>query len=441
MIEDYCESLFGNGFSKRQVLGCTNKKKGINHDNGAEDEEYEEEEGEGYLHCYENTVSKAMYCDASNLVIDSSAIAINSFGGESIESVLNRDEDDEYPRYNSHSFLPACALSADMVIPERRQFTFYQHDVLSAIQKSTVILRSQYAHLADLYCHPHPSFPSSLYVFTTRYEYANLYHTATDWYNMFQILRTLGIRRHSFQVFLFFFVFDGHPWGALDEAWTLAFANFTYIKRIHNSTQPYVCANRAIFVPSGYIGGLALKYHKCLRASRYVQEFAQWFLEGFGLKPTTNRIQNKIQIVLICRKDYIPHPRKPSKKVGRKFKSDVEVEKVLKEIVIDGFEINVNRVYLEEVNIQQQLKVISSTDVLIGVHGAGMTHVLFLPPKSGVIEIVPQLYSGRMHFQYLSTWAGHVYEKISAAGSDESIHPNFEQLKLAVQKVVVQILT
>ncbi|ETO23171.1 glycosyltransferase [Reticulomyxa filosa] len=180
--------------------------------------------------------------------------------------------------------------------------------------------------------------------------------------------------------------------------------------------------------------------NRCLKPSAYVKEFAEWFLEGFGLKQSTNRAQKKINIVLICRKDYFAHPRKASKKVERKFRDDVEIENVIAQIAIDGVDTKVRRVYLEDIDIKQQMQIMSTADVLIGVHGAGMTHALFLPQNSGVIEIVPSQYGGRIHFQYLSTWAGHVYTTIGASGPDDAITPNFDQLKSALPTVIAKIL-
>ena len=38
----------------------------------------------------------------------------------------------------------------------------------------------------------------------------------------------------------------------------------------------------------------------------------------------------------------------------------------------------------------QQLKTIRETDVLVGVHGAGLTHLMFLEPGSAALEILPE---------------------------------------------------
>ncbi len=44
---------------------------------------------------------------------------------------------------------------------------------------------------------------------------------------------------------------------------------------------------------------------------------------------------------------------------------------------------------LAKLSFKEQINVIGNTDVLISVHGNGLSHVLFLPPSSRVIEIFP----------------------------------------------------
>ena len=37
----------------------------------------------------------------------------------------------------------------------------------------------------------------------------------------------------------------------------------------------------------------------------------------------------------------------------------------------------------------QKLEKVTKTDVLVGVHGAGMVHTMFMEPNSAVVEIFP----------------------------------------------------
>lgn len=42
------------------------------------------------------------------------------------------------------------------------------------------------------------------------------------------------------------------------------------------------------------------------------------------------------------------------------------------------------------ISFQEQINIVGNTDVLLGVHGNGLSHILFLPPGASVIEIFPK---------------------------------------------------
>jgi protein O-GlcNAc transferase len=44
---------------------------------------------------------------------------------------------------------------------------------------------------------------------------------------------------------------------------------------------------------------------------------------------------------------------------------------------------------MEKFTIREQLEMTRNTNILLGVHGAGMTHIFTLPPQSVVIEMQP----------------------------------------------------
>ncbi|MCJ1327177.1 hypothetical protein MMC10_003844 [Thelotrema lepadinum] len=64
----------------------------------------------------------------------------------------------------------------------------------------------------------------------------------------------------------------------------------------------------------------------------------------------------------------------------------------------------------------EQLKIVVNTDILVGVHGAGLTHTLFLPPGSAVVEIQPPDVSPK-GYRSLAHLLGHHYFSGHALGS------------------------
>ncbi|KAL4788765.1 DUF563 domain-containing protein [Aspergillus venezuelensis] len=61
-----------------------------------------------------------------------------------------------------------------------------------------------------------------------------------------------------------------------------------------------------------------------------------------------------------------------------------------------------------------QLEIIRNTNILVGVHGAGLTHGMFLPPRSVMVEILPPSLNHK-GFRNVASLLGHSY--LSAHGS------------------------
>ncbi|KAK0642816.1 EGF domain-specific O-linked N-acetylglucosamine transferase [Lasiodiplodia hormozganensis] len=77
----------------------------------------------------------------------------------------------------------------------------------------------------------------------------------------------------------------------------------------------------------------------------------------------------------------------------------------------------------------EQIRIIQTTDVLVGVHGAGLTHALFLPEGASVVEIQPRRlnYKG---FRNLAKMRGHRYFSAHAAANDSA--PDWHDLDVSV---------
>ncbi|CAG7916124.1 unnamed protein product [Penicillium olsonii] len=60
------------------------------------------------------------------------------------------------------------------------------------------------------------------------------------------------------------------------------------------------------------------------------------------------------------------------------------------------------------ISFKEQLEIVQSTNILVGVHGAGLTHAMFLPPRSTVVEIIPDKVDNKA-YQNLASLMGHSY--------------------------------
>lgn len=66
---------------------------------------------------------------------------------------------------------------------------------------------------------------------------------------------------------------------------------------------------------------------------------------------------------------------------------------------------DVRGIQIDKLSMKMQLQLISETDILIGMHGAGLSHTLFLPPHAGLIELYPKYWpTANRHFRAMAQW-------------------------------------
>jgi len=67
---------------------------------------------------------------------------------------------------------------------------------------------------------------------------------------------------------------------------------------------------------------------------------------------------------------------------------------------------------MDLLSMEDQLRLITQTDVLIGMHGAGLAHALMLQKHAAMVELIPSYYgSENNHFADLARWSGISYLK------------------------------
>jgi len=66
-----------------------------------------------------------------------------------------------------------------------------------------------------------------------------------------------------------------------------------------------------------------------------------------------------------------------------------ELEEALIQSIETKTGIPVHRVDFAAISFEDQLRIVANTDVLIGVHGNGLSHIVFLPPSATVFELFP----------------------------------------------------
>lgn len=304
-------------------------------------------------------------------------LAHGKVGGEDIEDVINQKEDNERFVLDQGYFF----------VNTNEEFEVYEtlsHDLetfYSALNTKHTTLENS----------GQQSRPDMVSVITIRYEYSNFYHTTMNWYDIFLIMVLLKIPPYHIEVIWL----DGHPMSKLDEPWKTLFGEPVRAGRL-TSPNRY---DKMIW--NGFGARSHVNIHKA-EFLPFVEAFRHFVLSRFDVKDDHVINCAELRITVIWRRNYVAHPRNPSGHVNRKIWNEEDVWKALK--LADTSAI-VNGVQLDRLDFYGQLQLISKTDLLVGMHGAGLSHILYLPPTSGVIELFPTSVSaGNAHFRSMAKW-------------------------------------
>ncbi len=356
--------------------------------------------------CQINPDTLQIFCAFSNLRINNSRIHVDQ-GGERLEDVMGRSEAAEFPVYEEGAF--STRPKPKFEVPKEYQGMkqlHYMEDVLNSLQYPTTKNKGEF----DSSC---VETREGTTFMLTRYEYVNLYHTLTDWWNFFFVL-TSEQRDHKEKFRILFL--DGHAQGNLDSVWTDVFGPFEYVQHLPPGG---VCFERAIFIPPGYVAtlfpdagtdGTFSKQRLRCPVPRFADEFSSFFLKAYDLEQLKT-IPGKV--VIIDRKPYVSHPRSQAGSFGRVMTGLQELKDVL--IGASGVT-SVEIIRLETMSFAEQVKAVRGAQILIGNHGAGLTHLLFMDRNSHVVEFSLDY---RDFFFYLAEWKG--IHHVPIAVSDENI--------------------
>jgi len=131
--------------------------------------------------------------------------------------------------------------------------------------------------------------------------------------------------------------------------------------------------------------------------------FSKFFLSAYDIRQERKTEDFKVGYVL--RKDYKAHPRIGERKASRKIVNYQQLlERVSKEIPSN---FQVVELWFEDMSLEEQLKAVSEINLLVGIHGAGLSHLVFLRDSlTSVYEIAPGEYGARQFFRLLSNLKG-----------------------------------
>lgn len=141
--------------------------------------------------------------------------------------------------------------------------------------------------------------------------------------------------------------------------------------------------------------------HDCQR-SDLLSTFSRRVLDFYKTEPRQSQSDRDINSVVVT---YVN--RTGTRKLLYHDRYLEKVRKLLPHVTVQSVD-------FENLSFPEQIQVAQYTDVLVGVHGAGLTHGMFLPENSVMIEILPP---GLAHkgFRNLAGLLGHSYFSVHGA--------------------------
>ena len=151
------------------------------------------------------------------------------------------------------------------------------------------------------------------------------------------------------------------------------------------------------------------------------EEFSDFVLQKYNLQSIQPIRGN---VVIIDRQPYISHPRSDVSKFHRQSSNNDVLKSALEKIP----SVKVQIARMETLSFGQQIKLVREAHVLIGIHGAALSHLMFMDKsKSHVLEFSPE---SSDFFQYLAEWKGihheMIYTNTDWTASGEEVEPTVD---------------
>ncbi|KAI7755373.1 hypothetical protein M8C21_003677 [Ambrosia artemisiifolia] len=418
-----CESYFGNGFTRQIHLlkpGSTGSRRTGNGRTG--------DNINGWFRCFYSETLRSSVCEGGGIRMHPDKIKMSS-GGEVLESVIGRSEAEELPEYEFGAFDVDGKRIGERVVSEEFLNQFVERGGVERHTMRELIASMRFVRADEFVCSEWVEEPTLL---ITRFEYANLFHTITDWYSAYVSSRVTGLPNRPQLVFI-----DGHCKTQLEETWNAVFSGLRYAK---NFSGP-VCFRHAILSPLGYetamFRGLSENID-CDGASAHdlwhkpddkktarISEFGEMIRAAFSLPLHQQHHSSKSgsrnhNVLFVRREDYLAHPRHAGK-VQSRLSNEQEVFDALKSWSGSHSECKINLIngLFGHMSMKEQVKAIQDASVIVGAHGAGLTHIVSATPETEILEIISSEYR-RPHFELISKWKGLNYHPIYLSGSHAS---------------------
>tara|TARA_B110000444_G_scaffold240900_1_gene256719 strand:- start:4551 stop:7082 length:2532 start_codon:yes stop_codon:yes gene_type:complete len=276
-------------------------------------------------------------------------------------------------------------------------------------------------------CHTTEHLPTLI---VQRDGFANLYHSSEDFINAYLALAILELSVADVQVLLT----DLYPWGPFAAIWQEAFGFVHPALTAWDLRAKYgagrVCFDNlivGIYGPASPFCIMKTDTH-CER-SPLLRSYADFIIRGTRLHhhavaADANR-SHTLRVTWMARRSPVPWPERvfcddryfsctmfaySDRHLGRVVKNNEAVVDGLRatarDTVLPGRALVFTETDYNALPFREQLAHTLETDILVGPHGAGLTHQMFLGDDARVIELFIDGSSPNRHFHNMARWRG-----------------------------------
>eukprot|EP00981_Chlorochromonas_danica_P007801 scaffold1884_cov343-Ochromonas_danica.AAC.18 len=275
---------------------------------------------------------------------------------------------------------------------------------------------------------------------TQRDTFANFFHDSEDFVNVFIAMAVLKWSPGNTQQYLT----DLYPRGAFWDMWSRVYSHSPEkpaltawdLREKFSGTTKRVCFKElavGIYGPAAPI--TVASWDTPCSNTALVKAYADFVIRSLGLHTETHYAQEKpsqtIRITYMARRASVEWPEKAFcddnnsffkckywarfglRKLGRMIRNDAEVVAGLKSLEAEyaskGLSVEFKDADYNKMSLRDQIATDVATDIMIGPHGAGLMHSVFIRGRGQLIELFVDGSSVNRHFHNLALWAGKRY--------------------------------
>ncbi|KAJ8602204.1 hypothetical protein CTAYLR_003615 [Chrysophaeum taylorii] len=268
--------------------------------------------------------------------------------------------------------------------------------------------------------------------------FANLFHNSEDFFNAQIALAILEWSLEDVQILLT----DIYPKGPFWPMWSKVFRGAREPLTAFDVAQKYgtknVCFKKVVIAILGAAAPVTVASFntRCSR-SAIVRSYADLVVATLGLAEHTRYARanvvdpKRVVVTFMARRSASEWPEKRFcdsrrsffrcerlnhlgvRKLGRSVKNDAAVVSALKTLEQQHFQ-NGARVEVQDVDYsilsyEDQIRTDLDTDVMVGPHGAGLLHNIFMPDRAVLVELFIDASQANRHFHNFARWQGRNY--------------------------------